>query len=74
MLEHSTPMRCCSIIGMPEMDGYEVSRRIRATHDAPDLLLIALTGWGQEHDRRGHARPASIIISSSRPTSIGSSS
>jgi two-component system, sensor histidine kinase len=42
-------------IGMPEMDGYEVSRRIRATAEHRNLLLIALTGWGQEHDyRRSH--------------------
>jgi signal transduction histidine kinase/ActR/RegA family two-component response regulator len=39
-------------IGMPEMDGYEVARRIRASPDHGDLLLIALTGWGQEHDQR----------------------
>ena len=39
-------------IGMPEMDGYEVARRIRA--DLPDrrVVLVALTGWGQEDDRR----------------------
>ena len=39
-------------IGMPEMDGYEVSRRIRATPDHGRVLLIALTGWGQEDDVR----------------------
>jgi signal transduction histidine kinase/ActR/RegA family two-component response regulator len=39
-------------IGMPEMDGYEVSRRIRATLDRGRVLLIALTGWGQEDDQR----------------------
>jgi len=39
-------------IGMPELDGYEVSRRIRATPRHRDVLLIALTGWGQEHDQR----------------------
>ena len=39
-------------IGMPEMDGYEVSRRIRATPDRGRVLLIALTGWGQEDDMR----------------------
>ena len=39
-------------IGMPEMDGYEVSRRIRATPDRASVLLIALTGWGQEDDLR----------------------
>lgn len=38
-------------IGMPEMDGYDVARRIRARPDCAHVLLIALTGWGQEHDR-----------------------
>ena len=39
-------------IGMPGMDGYEVSRRIRATPDRGSVLLIALTGWGQADDLR----------------------
>jgi signal transduction histidine kinase/ActR/RegA family two-component response regulator len=39
-------------IGMPDMDGYEVARRIRATPEYSRILLIALTGWGQEHDQR----------------------
>jgi signal transduction histidine kinase/ActR/RegA family two-component response regulator len=38
-------------IGMPDMDGYETSRRIRAQH-ANDMLLVALTGWGQDEDLR----------------------
>jgi two-component system, sensor histidine kinase len=39
-------------IGMPGMDGYEVARRIRANHANRDIQLIALTGWGQDEDRR----------------------
>jgi two-component system, chemotaxis family, CheB/CheR fusion protein len=39
-------------IGMPGMDGYEVARRIRRHPKLADLKLIALTGWGQEEDRR----------------------
>jgi signal transduction histidine kinase len=39
-------------IGMPGMDGYEVARRIREQPEGQDLMLIALTGWGQEEDRR----------------------
>jgi signal transduction histidine kinase/ActR/RegA family two-component response regulator len=39
-------------IGMPEMDGYEVARRLRRLAGPSELLLIALTGWGQEEDRR----------------------
>lgn len=39
-------------LGMPDMDGYEVARRIRATQAHRDLLLVALSGWGQEEDYR----------------------
>jgi signal transduction histidine kinase/ActR/RegA family two-component response regulator len=39
-------------LGMPGMDGYDVARRIRAMEGHPDTLLIALTGWGQDHDYR----------------------
>jgi CheY-like chemotaxis protein len=38
-------------IGMPEMDGHEVARQMRAGPGGRDLTLIALTGWGQEKDR-----------------------
>jgi CheY-like chemotaxis protein len=38
-------------IGMPGMDGYEVARRIRSSADGQHVLLVALTGWGQEHDQ-----------------------
>jgi CheY-like chemotaxis protein len=38
-------------IGMPSMDGFEVARRIRSTASGATLPLIALTGWGQTHDR-----------------------
>jgi CheY-like chemotaxis protein len=37
---------------MPGMDGYEVARRLRAQPGQEDTLLVALTGWGQEEDRR----------------------
>jgi CheY-like chemotaxis protein len=39
-------------IGMPGMDGYEVARRMRAERGLNDMLLVALTGWGQDGDRR----------------------
>jgi signal transduction histidine kinase len=39
-------------IGMPEMDGYEVARQIRAQKSGRDITLIALTGWGQDSDRK----------------------
>ena len=39
-------------IGMPGMDGYEVARRIRQQPEFQKVTLIALTGWGQDEDRR----------------------
>jgi PAS domain S-box-containing protein len=39
-------------IGMPGMDGYECARAIRACDWAAKTLLVALTGWGQEDDKR----------------------
>jgi DNA-binding response OmpR family regulator len=39
-------------IGMPVMDGYVVAKRLRETAGPERLLLIAVTGWGQDEDRR----------------------
>ncbi|MGV3494059.1 MAG: ATP-binding protein [Ramlibacter sp.] len=39
-------------IGMPGMDGYAVARELRRRHPSWQGKLIALTGWGQENDRR----------------------
>src|SRR5262249_35659820 len=39
-------------LSLPKMDGYEVARQIRTQPWGKDILLIALTGWGQEEDRR----------------------
>jgi len=39
-------------IGLPKLNGYEVAQRIRQQPWGRGLVLIALTGWGQETDRR----------------------
>src|SRR5262249_33231832 len=39
-------------IGMPDMDGYEGARRIRDEGGSGRTLLVAVTGWGQDEDRR----------------------
>jgi PAS domain S-box-containing protein len=39
-------------IGMPGMNGYEVAQRIREQPELQQIVLIALTGWGQDEDRR----------------------
>ena len=38
-------------IGMPEMDGYELARRLRTNPAAQHAVLVALTGYGQAHHR-----------------------
>jgi PAS domain S-box-containing protein len=38
-------------IGLPDLDGYEVARRLRALPETRDAVLIALTGYGQTEDR-----------------------
>jgi PAS domain S-box-containing protein len=38
-------------IGLPDMDGHALARRLRATSEGRDALLIALTGYGRAQDR-----------------------
>jgi CheY-like chemotaxis protein len=39
-------------IGLPKLDGYEACRRIREQSWSKSAVMIAVTGWGQEEDRR----------------------
>ncbi len=39
-------------LGLPGINGYEVARRIRAMDGGRRVTLVALTGWGQDEDRR----------------------
>lgn len=39
-------------IGLPRLSGYDVARRIRQQPGGESVILIAITGWGQEEDRR----------------------
>ena len=38
-------------IGLPKLSGYDIARHVRA-QQGEDVLLVAITGWGQEEDRR----------------------
>jgi PAS domain S-box-containing protein len=38
-------------VGLPQRDGYEIARLLRASNTVPGMRLIALTGYGQEEDR-----------------------
>jgi CheY-like chemotaxis protein len=42
-------------IGLPGMSGYEVARTLRADPTCGEAVLVALTGWGSEEDRRKSA-------------------
>jgi CheY-like chemotaxis protein len=37
---------------MPKLNGYDTARRMRQKTWGREMLLVALTGWGQESDRR----------------------
>jgi CheY-like chemotaxis protein len=53
-------------IGLPDLDGYEVARRLRANQSLAGVPLVALTGYGQEDDRR-RAREAGIDLHLTKP-------
>jgi len=44
-------------IGLPYLDGYGVARAVRSLPNGADVMLVAMTGWGQDDDRR-HALEA----------------
>jgi len=57
-------------IGLPGFDGYEVARRTRASPDIGAIRLVALTGYGQEDDRR-NARAAGFDWFLVKPADMG---
>jgi CheY-like chemotaxis protein len=53
-------------IGLPDMNGYEVARQLRARSGGSALFLIAATGWGQDADR-ARARDAGFDLHMTKP-------
>ncbi len=74
-------------IGLPAMDGYELAERLRSEPEHADIRLVAITGYGQESDRRRsreagfdahHVKPidveqlAALVRDLSRPAEVTS--
>lgn len=51
-IAHLKPDLCILDIGLPEIDGYEMARIIRANPDLAGIYLIAVTGYGQFSDKQ----------------------
>jgi len=56
-------------IGMPVMDGYEVARVLRERYPERHPTIVAVTGWGQEDDRR-RGREVGIDYHLTKPADI----
>lgn len=52
LFEQSRPETVLLDIGLPGWDGIEVARRMRALAEGTSVQLVAVTGWGQDRDRR----------------------
>jgi PAS domain S-box-containing protein len=50
-LERLQPQVALLDIGMPGLTGYEVARRVRQSAFGRGMLLVAITGWGQDSDK-----------------------
>ncbi len=68
-VEREMPDAVLLDIGLPDIDGYEVCRRIRSSGVKTQPVLIALTGWGQEKDRR-RATTAGFDAHLTKPTDV----
>jgi CheY-like chemotaxis protein len=53
-------------IGLPGLDGYEVARQLRRESGEDGVVLVAMTGYGQEEDRR-RARVAGFDVHLTKP-------
>jgi CheY-like chemotaxis protein len=52
LADHKKPEIAIIDIGLPDIDGYEVARQLRANRSTLQIGLVALTGYGQQEDKR----------------------
>jgi signal transduction histidine kinase/response regulator of citrate/malate metabolism len=57
-------------LGMPKLDGYEAARSIRQQSWGKQIVLVALTGWGQQEDKR-RSREAGFDAHLVKPIDFG---
>ena len=55
LVEHWSPDVVVSDLGLPQMDGYELARRLRKRPGFETVTLIALSGYGREQDKQAAA-------------------
>lgn len=68
-LERYRPAAILLDIGMPGIDGYEVAQRIRRDPRHAQVMLVAMTGWGQDGDRQ-RARDAGFDHHMTKPVEL----
>jgi signal transduction histidine kinase len=68
-LRPNAPAAVIADLGMPELDGFELARRIRANAANANVKLIALSGWGQLEDR-ARAQNAGFDLHFTKPADI----
>lgn len=61
-------------IGLPGMDGFQVAERVRAEPDNRAIVIVAVSGYGQEEHRAARPRPVATTIWSSRSSPPSSAS
>jgi signal transduction histidine kinase len=71
LVQQTEPHLVLCDIGLPGMDGLEVCRRIRALPTRTRPIMVAVTGWGQDADRR-RTREAGFDHHLVKPVGIGS--
>jgi signal transduction histidine kinase/CheY-like chemotaxis protein len=69
LLETFAPEILLLDIGLPDIDGYELARRVRTTPGGEKLVLVAITGWGQASDRN-RARQAGFDHHLTKPVQL----
>src|SRR5262245_7270357 len=57
-------------IGLPKISGYEVCRQLRSQPWGKSVVMVALTGWGQDDDRR-KSREAGFDHHMTKPVDYG---